>query len=244
MIIYVDLLIILNFFFDLVILTSVDVTLKRRASIKRIFLASIIGEICLVNLLFNSIIIVVLLSFIINIICFGYKNLKYTLINISTFYVVSIVLGGFIYFLFNQFKVDLIYSIRYLIIIIISPSILLIYYLIMKNINQYYNNLYKIKIIYNGYTFIGNGFLDSGNKLTWYGKKVILIEKKYIHYKRLKLLPVFYNSLNYSGIVFCFKPDECYINDLLYKDVLIGLSDVSFNIDGAQVLLNSKLGGL
>ena len=243
--IYIDLLIIINFFFDLTILTCVDVLLKRNTTFKRIVLASLIGEISIVSIIYKiGFTLVLVLSILMSIIAFKYKNIKYTIINVLYFYLVCTLLGGFIYFLTNQFQIDLVYSLRYLLIIVFSPLVLVGYYLLAKNIKDTYNNLYHIKIEYDKYVFNGNGFLDSGNTLTFNGKKVVLIEKKYIQYQRLKLLPIIYNSLNYTGIVFCFKPKSCFINNKEYTDVLIGLSDKSFNIDGAEVLLNAKLGGL
>ena len=245
MIIYVDLLFIINYFFDLTTLVCVDVLLKRNISVKRLCLFSLIGELSLFSLLTNNALIFnIIIPIIMCTASFKYKNLKYTIINVIYYYLVSILLGGFIYFLTNQFKIDLVYSLRYILVLVFSPIVIIIYYYLTKELKDNYNNLYNVRIEYDKYTFNGNGFLDSGNNLIFNGKKVILIEKKYIHYKKLKLLPVLYNSLNYTGIVFCFKPDKVYIKDVLYTDVLVGLSDKSFNIDGAEVLLNCKLGGL
>ena len=124
---------------------------------------------------------------------FNYKGLKYTLNNLFYFFLLSSLICSFVYFMVNQFKIDLTYSIRYLIILFISPIILIIYYLFTRNIKNVFNNVYKVAISYDGYVYEGLGFVDSGNKLCAYGKSVILVEKKYINYQR-----------NYLSHLICF----------------------------------------
>ena len=248
MIIYIDLIILINYIFDFNILTCTDLILRRGVKSRKILIASLTGELSLISFIFDIkgfclFLIKIFTSFLMNYIAFGFKNIKYFTYNIIYFYLSSLFLGGFIYFIFNQFKIDLIFSIRYLVIILLSPFALLVYYKFISRIKENYNNYYDIKIVYENHTFNGIGFLDSGNNLFGYGKPVILVEKKYINYQKLKLLPVVYNALNHTGIVFCFKPESTIINGKSY-DVLIGLSDKNFNIDGANALLNSKLEGL
>lgn len=116
----------------------------------------------------------------------------------------------------------------------------------MRKFKTNYNNRYTVLIDYENTHYEGVGFLDSGNKLVSpiSGKPIILIEKEYITLHKLKLLPVPYNALNHHGILNCFKPEKVMINGIEIDNVLIGLSDVKFNIDGVSILLNARLEGI
>jgi len=248
MIIYIDLIFIINLLFDFSLLLTVDLLLKRNTKIFRIAFGSLIGELSMLTLFisFNSLVLNLfkaLLSLLMAVVSFSYKNFKYTFYNVIYLYLVGIILGGFEYYLYNEFKIDGTYSLKFLIIIILSPIVLIIYYKSMKKFKKVYNNHHKLKIIYDGNIFEGIGFLDSGNKLVCpiSGKPIVLIEKEYIVHKKLKLYPVPYNALNYHGLLYCFTPESVYIDNVLYKNVLIGLSEVKFNIDGCNALLNARL---
>ena len=54
MTVYIDLVILLNYFFDFLILLTVNITLKRNINIKKIFLTSLIGELSLFGLLLSN----------------------------------------------------------------------------------------------------------------------------------------------------------------------------------------------
>ena len=125
----------------------------------------------------------------------------------------------------------------------ISPIALYIYHTITKHFRINYNNRYKVVIDYPYGHYEGTGYLDSGNKLIspFSGSPIVLVEKEYIEYHKLKLLPVPYHALNYSGIISCFKPDKLLINGKETNNVLIGLSEVRFNIDGITILLNARM---
>lgn len=248
MIVYVEVIFIINFVFDFCLLLTVDLLLKRHVSYKRVLLGALVGEASMLTFTLKLsnielLIFKVLLSIIMSVVTFKYKSVKYTLYNTLHLYFTGIILGGFITYLYNEFQVNREYSIRYIIILIISPIVLMIYYYIIKRFKNNYNNRYNVIIDYSCGHFEGVGFLDSGNKLVSpiSNKPIILVEKEYIKNHKLKLLPVPYNALNHSGIVYCFKPDKIIINNNTYDNVLIGLSDVSFNIEGCNVLLNARM---
>lgn len=78
MIIYIDLLILVNFLFDLLLLLTINIALKRYSKIYRLLLASLFGEITLISLfipissgLFT--ILKLIMGIIMVIIAFGYK---------------------------------------------------------------------------------------------------------------------------------------------------------------------------
>ena len=55
MIVYLDLVFLINYFFDCLLLILVNVTLKRNISIKRILLTSLLGELGLVGIFLDNI---------------------------------------------------------------------------------------------------------------------------------------------------------------------------------------------
>ena len=108
MTIYVDGLLFLNFFFDFLLLLSVSIILKRNVSIFRVIIGAFIGSLTILILFFKItsfelFLIKVYLSIIMCLVSFGYKDLKYTLKNILFLYLVSIILGGFLYMINIEF---------------------------------------------------------------------------------------------------------------------------------------------
>ena len=107
--IYLDLIMILNFFIDFILLLTVSVILKRNIKITRIMLGAFIGGISILLLFFNinSVLLFVLkflISVAMTIITFKFVNIKYTLVNILYLYMSSIILGGFLYLLNIEFS--------------------------------------------------------------------------------------------------------------------------------------------
>lgn len=248
MIIYVDVVFLINLIFDFSLLLTVDVILKRKAKLTRILFGALVGELSMATMFwkFDTIslsIFKIALSIIMSFAAFGYEDKKYTFYNVLYIYLLGIILGGFITFLYNEFRVNREYSFRYLAILFLSPIVLVAYYHLQKKIKNDYNNRYDVLIEYGEYRLHGTGFLDSGNKLVSpiSGRPIILVEKEYLTLHKLKLLPVPYNALNHSGILECFRPDRVTINGVIYKEVLIGVSEIDFHIDGCSILLNSRL---
>lgn len=251
MVVYIEVIILINYIFDFCILVTADLTLKRHTNIKRLFLAALFGEMSMIMLVFNIsgfslAVFKIGLSIFLSLVAFKFKDIKYTFYNVANLYFIGIILGGFITFLYNEFSVNREYSLKYLIILLFSPIVLLIYYRLTKRFKINYNNRYKVVIDYPNGHYEGIGYLDSGNKLIspFSGNPIILVEKEYIEYHKLKLLPVPYHALNYNGILNCFKPSRVLVNDIEVNNVLIGLSDVKFNIDGITILLNARMEGL
>ncbi len=251
MIIYLDLVCLINFAFDLSLLLTVDVLLKRRAKIKRILLGALIGELSMITLFIDlnevsNFFFKIILGIAMTTGAFSYKDIKYTFYNGVYLYLSGIILGGFEYYLFNEFKMNSTYSLKYLFILLLSPVVLVVYYKLIKKFKTNYNNRHSVRILYDEYVFEGTGFLDSGNKLISpiSGKTIILVEKEYIVYHKLKLTPIPYNALNHHGLLYCFKPQKVFINEKEYGDLLIGLSEVKFNIDGCNTLLNARMENL
>lgn len=246
--VYIDIVILINFIFDFTLLNTVDLLLKRNTKIKRLILGSVVGESSLIILFIKlssigNIIFKIVLSIAMCIIAFGYKDKKYTLFNTIYLYLTGIILGGFMTYLYNEFKINREYSYRYIFLLLSGLTFLYFYYKSITNFKRDYKNRYIVEIDYGKYHYSGTGFLDSGNKLVspYSNSPIILVEKEYISLHRLKIIPVPFCALNHHGILNCFKPDLLLIGGKSYENVLIGLSDKSFNIDGCTVLLNSRL---
>ncbi len=258
--IYIDLVLFLNFGFDLLLLFSVAIILRRETTLKRLLLASLIGSITILAMFinidsFSLFLLKIIISLIMVYITFGYKNIKYILKNLFYLYTSSIILGGFLYFLnlqcsykhkglvfyFNGLSVNLI------VLIILSPIIIYIYTKQLLELKNNYSNYYNIDIyLKNGKIIPTTAFLDTGNKLEdpYQKRPIILLNKELIKidYKKDKLLLVPYDTINNHGLLKCLIPEKIFIQGIGFKkNFLIGISNEPINIDGIDCILNSKL---
>lgn len=251
--IYLDLVMILNFFFDFILLLSVAILLRRNVSIYKILLGSFIGGLSILFLFINInslqlFIVKIIISIIMILTSFGFKSLKYTFKNLLYLYTSSIILGGFLYFLnieFSYDKVGLIFinnglSINVVFLIIFCPIIIYIYVKQGLWLKNNYSNYYKVDIYLNNKKYSLNAFLDTGNTLEdpITKKPVILIDKK-ISFDRYFFIP--YKTITNSGLIKCIKVDKVEINGEIKSKVLIGLLDEKIKIDGIDCLLNKKI---
>ena len=175
------------------------------------------------------------------IIAFKYKNIRYFLTNILYTYILSILLGGLIY-LFNS-KVTLNIYLNYLVIIVLSIEVMILYIKESKKIKNTYNNYYKVDIYFKDKEKISLiGFLDTGNNLYDPYKKrpIILVDKKYQKEDKFILVP--YHTINGEGLLKCIKPEKVYIEKIGYKNnLLVAFSSSPSTINGVEVILHKEL---
>lgn len=255
MVIYLDLVIILNFCYDFLLLLTINIILKRNSSLKRILSSALFGalSIFLLFLNINTTILFLIKLFsglLMCIIAFKYKNIKYTILNYTYLFMVSVILAGFLYFLSIEFSYKqegLIFffdgiSINYIVLLIIAPLILIIYIRQVKKLKEKQNLYYKVKIVINSKkTLILNGYIDSGNVLKDHlTKKYIIITNKRIYHNKNPIY-VPYKSVNKRGLLECFKIKYIEINSKQYTNYLLGVMDTEINIDGVDCILNAKL---
>ena len=240
---YIDLFFIFNVIMDYIIIMSTSILLKRRTSYIRMILSSLIGGISSLVLFtsLNKIVIEIVSIVIMVLISFGYKGIRYLINNILYMYILSTLLGGIIY-LFN-IKVSNSMFLTYLIIIVISIEIMLLYIKENKKMRSIYNNYYKVDIYFKDRKKLSLiGFVDTGNNLYDPYKKrpVIIVHNKYIKEDKYILVP--YHTINGNGLLKCIKPDIIFIDGIGYKgNVLIGFSD-SFNFgDGVDVIIHKDI---
>ena len=243
MTIYIDLVILLNYFFDSLILLTVNTTLKRNISLKRILFVSLLGELSLLGFFLSNKYLLILLkleiSLILNILTFKYKDIFYTVTNVLYFYMVSIILGGFIYYL----KLN---NLSYFFILLLVPLILYLYIKQNLNMKTTINKTYPLTIYFpNKRKLSLTGFVDTGNKLRdpVTKKWVVLVNKKLLHGVIRIRTPIYvpYHSLNNKGLVECIKPEKLVIEGKEYTNFLIGLMDSKVMINSSDCILNLEI---
>ena len=242
MIIYVDLVLMLNIFLDFILLMSVSVLLTRNTKLKRLLLGSVIGGLSTI-LLFIS--VSSLISFIIKIILgllmvlstYGYHSLKYTLNNLFYLYTLSFSVGGVMYLLMDSGYYN------YIVLIIGFIIVLYFYIKMIKRYQETYSNYYKVKITIKDKDYDVIGYLDTGNKLKYHHKPVVILDKK-IKYNIEDIVYVPYTSLNNTSVLKCLKTDKIMINNHVFKNYLVGISNDKIHIDGINCILHSKMKGM
>ena len=243
MTIYIDLVILLNYFFDSLILLTVNTTLKRNISLKKILFVSLLGELSLLGFLLSNKYLLILLkleiSLILNILTFKYKDIFYTVTNVLYFYMVSIILGGFIYYL----KLN---NLSYFFILLLVPLILYLYIKQNLNMKTTINKTYPLTIYFpNKRKLSLTCFVDTGNKLRdpVTKKWVVLVNKKLLQGVIRIRTPIYvpYHSLNNKGLVECIKPEKLVIEGKEYTNFLIGLMDSKVMINSSDCILNLEI---
>ena len=237
MTIYVDGLLFLNFFFDFLLLMTTSIILKRNVCIFRIILGAFIGSLSILVLFFKIgsfelFLIKLYLGFLMCIVSFGYKNIKNFLINFFSFYLVSIMLGGFLYYLNLEFSYKhsglLFYykgvSVNVIFLCIISPIVLYIYIRQVRMYKSKISNFYKVNIYIGRKVLHLDGFMDSGNSLMFKGKFVIISNIKNRFNNKKYLVP--YNSASGSGLLEVIKVRKVEVIGIgEFCDIYLGFSD-------------------
>ena len=254
---YIDLIFLLNIWFDFLLLISVSILLKRNIKFKKIIFGSIVGGLTFFILFIklNNILLFlfkILVSILMIITTFSYKNIKYTLTNLGYFYLTSIILGGGMYLISDMFSYSnngLIFyhngfKINYIFLLIISPIIIFIYINNILKLKNNYSNYYKVDILYKDKIYHLNGFLDTGNHLKdQYKKRGIILVNLKLNYNLNEIIYTPYSTLNYNGVIKCLKVDKIYINKQEVSNYLIGLSNENFKIEGIDCILHSSMKG-
>lgn len=257
--IYLDLVLILNFIFDFLLLMTVSTFLRRNVSLTRLIIGAFIGSVSIFTLFLNInsfelFLIKLFISIFMCLTTYSYKTIKYTLKNIFYLYSTSMILGGFLYFLnieFSYKQVGIVFyhnglSINVIVLIILSPIILYFYSKQIKELKNNYSNYYKVKIKIDKHIIRCNGFLDTGNKLEdpYFHKPVIILDKRKIVFDinefEMILVPII--TATGTSLMKCFKPEYIDIEAIGKKDnLLIGIMEEKIRIDGVDLILNTKL---
>lgn len=255
---YLDLIFFLNFCFDFILLLSVSIILRRNVSFFKVLLGSLLGAFSIFFLFFSFpslqlFIFKVIVSIIMILITFGYKDFMYTFRNLLFLYMNSIILGGFLYYLnieFSYKQEGLIFyhqglSINYIILVIISPIIIYTYIRQSRLLKVNYSDYYEIELFLTPKEKIRlTGFLDTGNKLIdpLFKKPIILINENKIKINDFKIILIPYYTIANESLLKCIRPYKIKIKGLgESSNLLVGLIDKEVGIDGVNCLLNKQL---
>lgn len=255
--IYIDLILLLNFGFDFLLLLSVSIILRRNTSIYKLLIGAFIGSISILTLFmkinsFQLFVIKIIISILMCLTSFNYRNIKYTLKNIIFLYISSIVLGGASYLL----NIELTYknqgiifyknklSINFIILIISTPIIIYIYTKESKNLKNNYSYYHKVEISLENKNIKCIGFLDTGNKLKDPFKKrpIILMNNNYLKNEDISKLYIPAHTIIGTKLIECIKINKLKIDNIeIKKETLLGFIDKKIKIDGVDCLLNYEI---
>ena len=258
--IYVDLVLFLNFGFDLLLLFGVGVILRRQTDVKRLLLGALVGSITVLSMFiemssFLLFIVKIIISIVMVLIAFGYHDFRYMLKNLFYLYTSSILLGGFLYFLNLQcsyrheglaFYFDGL-SVNVIVLIVMSPIIIYAYVKQGLELKNHYSNYYQIDIyLKNGEVIPVTAFLDTGNHLEdpYQKRPIILLNSALIqlNYQDFNVLLVPYDALYHHGLLKCIVPEKIFIQGVGFREnFLVGLSNDKIQIDGVDCIMNSRL---
>ncbi len=252
--IYLDFVFFLNFFFDFLLLYGVSKILKRKAKLKRILMGSLFGALSIFLLFFNInsftlFIIKIIISIFMVLITFSYHNKNYFFKNIFYLYIISIFLGGGLYFLNNEFSYKTTgivffhngFSINIILIMIFTP-ILVISFIRDHKIREKYKNVYDVEIYYKNKVYNMSGFLDTGNNLKDPYKKrgIIILCNKKITPPLEEIVYVPFKTIKDVGVLKCFKTDKVIIDNKTFKNLLVGIS-LKASIEGIDCILPNMI---
>lgn len=236
--IYLDLLIIVNFFYDFLILSSTSTLLKRNAALKRVLFSSFLGLFSMISLFikFDKIVLLVLkilLSILMVYVAFGKEKF---LENLFYFYIITIVLGGTSYL----FGGDDGYT-SLILLMIVSPFIIGLYIKAIREYKYKISMIHDVVIIDGTNTYKFSGYLDTGNKVIDPVTKLpVIMVRKDIGINQDKFMYVPITVVNSTSLLKCIKVDKVIIDNKIVK-VLLGLSDQPIFKDGIDVILNDSL---
>lgn len=234
MIIYLDILIMLNFVINYCFIKLIYILFNEKVNKIRIILSSIFSIILLFSFLFDYIIfniIKIVGGIFLIFIAFKYTNKKRFVIMTCLYYILQ----------FSFIGVLSIFNVKGCSVLIFLLLICLIVLIYSKKNTIYNNKTYKIVVCFNDNTITLDGFLDTGNLACCNEYPIVFIDKKYYN-SDLKVFNVStIKTVNGNKIVNCYKPKSFYIidnNKKISKDVLISFSSFDNNI---SCLLNNLM---
>ena len=258
--IYIDLVLLLNFGFDLILLFSVAILLRRQTNLKRLLLGALLGSITILSMFIqlsssSLFLIKILISILMVITTFGYKDHRYLIKNLFYLYTSSLLLGGFLYFLDLQFSYQnegLVFyfnglSVNAIALIIFSPIIIYCYVKQGLHLKNHYQHYYHIDIyLKSGEVIEATAFLDTGNHLTdpYQKRPILLINKSLVSldYQKHSVVLVPYDALNHHGLLKCIVPDKIFIQGIGFREkFLLGISNEKIKLDGVDCIMGSNL---
>lgn len=233
--VYLDLIIILNFFYDTLIVLAVSVLLRYRVNLKRVFLSSLIGELSLITLFIRLdniflLLLKLILSLIMVFLSFG-KNNYFN--NLFYFYIITIILGGSSY-LINGSNM---YT-NLVLMVILSPIIITLYIINARRIKKELTIVHDVIIVDSDNTIKLRGIMDTGNNVVCPITRlpVVFVSDK-LKLDSNKLFVVPYRTIDNEGVLNCKMPDEFIMDGKIVKCLVA----TSSSINTSEILLNNEM---
>lgn len=245
MVIYVDVLFVVNFFITYLLLLFTSLMLKRSYNTLRLLFASAAGGLYSLVILADNLSFLLtaagklFVSFLIVFIAFGFVRLTVFFKSAALFYFSNLLFLGIIIAIQMLFKSDGITLNNGTVYFDISAKILLFSalaaYLISVVVIKLYNRtiekkqIYSVTINKNGSTTHLYALSDSGNKLKepFSDYPVIVADKTKISFDTERVVP--YNTVGGEGVLQAFKPDK----------VVISNGKASFETDRVYIAMSS-----
>lgn len=186
--IYLDIIWIVNFIFNCILLNIIAYITKSKTSVVRILLASfstavagtILYTMCNILHIIIIILLINLISLLNILLCFKFISLKDLVIKISLLYMISFTISGFVNYIYMQLFSK---KLSLFLLLLLGSMMVFILKKIIKVTNSLKNKediLYDIELVYDNKTVKTKALLDTGNGLyDIYNKNpVIIIESK------------------------------------------------------------------
>lgn len=254
--IYLDYVFLINFLFDFILLLGVSIILKRNTSKFRLFLGSLFGGLSFFIILFNisSLLFFFLkmfLAFVMILITFSYKDIKYTMNNFIYLIILSVLMGGGLYLVnieagyshlgmlfFTNGK-----SLNLIILIFIGLLLVVIYSKYIRKVKREEKSKYKTTLFIDNREMKLVGFLDTGNALLYFNKPVLILNKNIkLNFSDKKMYYVPFTTINSTGVMKCIKLDKIFVEEKgFFENVYVALSNDKFHLGGADIILNVNL---
>ncbi len=255
--VYLDLVFFINFMFDLLLLMTVSIECKVFSKKRRLLISSFLGSLSTFLLFlplnnFSLFLFKVVISIIMIFLGFKITSKELFFSLLKSLYGNSIILGGLIYFLNNQFSYKqkgFIFihdgtSLNLIIILISSPVIFYLYHKMIVNEKKKRELLHSVSIKCKKGSINTLGFLDTGNNIKDPYKKrgVILVNSSEINLNIEESILVPFKTVDSNNLLKCIEIEELRIDDnLITKKYLLGVSPKKIEIKGASCILPNMI---
>lgn len=254
--VYIDYVFFINFLFDFIILMGLNCLLKRNSSISRLIIASVLGGIFTFIMYldissFLYFILKITTGIIMVLVAFKFNDIKYLIINFIYLIILSIILGGSLYFINSELgysKDGILYFtdgivLNFIILLFLFLIITILFVKIEKKYRKDFSSKYEVVLFFENRKLKLKGFFDTGNQLhdPYFNRPVVILNKGInIFFDRFIYIP--YNTISGSGIMKGFLVDKIYIKNIGYKkNIILGISNDKFHISGVDIILNEDL---
>lgn len=229
MVIYADVLFVVNFFITYLLLKLTNLLLKESTGVVRLLSAAAFGGLYSQVIFIDELNVLVtaigkiIASMIIVLISFKFKRITKYLKAVCIFYFSNMIFLGIIIAIILLFKPNGIALKNSVVYFDLSAKVLIVSaavaYLISVLIIKLYNKtiasseLYRLSVSKNGNTYNLYAFVDSGNKLKepFSDYPVIIADKNKICNCTERVIP--YNTVGGEGVLNAFKPDKLVVSN-------------------------------